>query len=206
MYNNENESSKRLIQMGDLWMANLPKREGSIQCGKRPVYIWSGDINNKFSPTVNVIPLTSRLNKVYPMHVLITTKYGLLKDSYTLPEQITTIMKDNLSFKIGECDEILIKKIEDGILIHKGMSQIYNNKLTTVEFDESRAYKMAKSIQDVERLLLSQKSENMINFLKENYNSQVQVLKAYCNDFGKNIERYYNNYKNESLDRRVVGM
>ncbi len=36
---------------------------GSIQVGYRPIFIISDDKNNLYSPTSNVIPITSKLRK-----------------------------------------------------------------------------------------------------------------------------------------------
>ena len=46
-------------------MVNLGVGKGSIQGGIRPVVIISNSMNNKFSPTVNVLPVTSRAKKQY---------------------------------------------------------------------------------------------------------------------------------------------
>lgn len=90
---------------GEIWMCRLAGKDGSIQTGYRPVYVLSNDRNNTFSPTLNVIPLTSKLNKRnLPIHVILWDyeRYGLRKPSTLLVEQITTVAADQLDMKVGE--------------------------------------------------------------------------------------------------------
>jgi mRNA interferase MazF len=110
------------MKRGEIWLANLGKREGSIQSGIRPVIIVSNDKNNEHSPTVNVIPITSNINKNnLPVHVYIGIECGLLKPSVALVEQDTTIDKTMLIKKIGQCTYQTMERINKAILIQKGL-------------------------------------------------------------------------------------
>ena len=93
---------------GEIWMCNLANRSGSVQTGSRPVLILSNDRNNTFSPTLNVVPLTSRIEKNnLPIHVSLWDyrRYGLRKPSVLLVEQITTVSFDSLSVRLGMIDD-----------------------------------------------------------------------------------------------------
>lgn len=110
------------MKRGEIWLANLGHQEGSVQGGIRPVIIISNDKNNEYSPTVNVIPITSNLNKnPLPVHVLVGVECGLLKPSIALVEQDTTIDKVKLIRKIGQCTPEVMDKINRAILIQKGL-------------------------------------------------------------------------------------
>ncbi len=101
MLNTSNNSRPRF---GEIWMCNLTAREGSIQCGYRPVFILSNDMNNTYSTTINIIPITSKMNKrKLPVHVELWNhqKYGLPVPSTMMVEQITTIDLVSLDKKIG---------------------------------------------------------------------------------------------------------
>lgn len=89
---------------GDIWMCNLPKENGSVQNGYRPVFILSNDKNNTYAPTINIIPLTTKMNKrKLPVHVELWDykKVGLRAPSTMLIEQIMTITSDHLDHYIG---------------------------------------------------------------------------------------------------------
>lgn len=90
---------------GQIWMCYIHASEGSIQNGYRPVFVLSNNKNNTYAPTVNVIPLTSKMNKRnLPVHVELWNykQYGLERPSTLLVEQMTTVSVDNLDRCIGE--------------------------------------------------------------------------------------------------------
>ena len=89
---------KREIKRGEIYCAEL-LGIGNQQTGVRPVIIYSNNKNNEYSPTVNIIPLSTDLRKLC-VHVLIEG-YGLKEPSMALLEQITTINKTQLRGKIG---------------------------------------------------------------------------------------------------------
>lgn len=91
---------------GEIWMCNLISN-GSVQGGYRPVLIISNDMNNQHCTTINVIPMTSRVDKrKLPVHVTIWeyAKYGLKKPSTLMVEQTTTISMESLERAIGKID------------------------------------------------------------------------------------------------------
>ena len=79
-----------MVKRGDIFYADLSPVVGSEQGGIRPVLIVQNDIGNKYSPTVIVAAITSKINKAkMPTHIEIEgTRHGLTKDSVILAEQI----------------------------------------------------------------------------------------------------------------------
>lgn len=93
---------------GEIWMCYLTSKDGSIQSGYRPVFILSNDKNNTYSTTLNIIPLTSKMNKrKLPVHVELWSyqQYGLEKPSTLLVEQISTITIECLDRCIGKVSD-----------------------------------------------------------------------------------------------------
>lgn len=89
----------------EIWMCDLGSNGVGIQSGYRPVLILSNDRNNLFAPTVNVAPLTTKMNKRnLPVHVELWDyrAYGLLAPSTILIEQITTVHVNALERRIGQ--------------------------------------------------------------------------------------------------------
>lgn len=89
---------------GEIWMCNLIAKDGSIQNGYRPVFILSNNKNNSYSTTLNIIPITSKINKrKLPVHVELWSyqQYGLRVPSTMLIEQIMTINSECLDRRIG---------------------------------------------------------------------------------------------------------
>lgn len=110
----DNKPDTRDIKYGDIWFADLGSHEGtSVQEGDRPVLVISNDINNQRSNTVNIIPFTGKMKRLYmPTHVVVELsdetkgrKRGLDRNSVALTEQITTISKASLFSYMGNIGE-----------------------------------------------------------------------------------------------------
>lgn len=79
-----------------------------MQGGVRPVLIVQNDVGNKHAPTVEVIPLSSRIYKAnrMPTHVFVPRGTGgLARDSILLAENVRTIPKEFLLSPIGFADD-----------------------------------------------------------------------------------------------------
>ena len=105
----------RILQ-GEIWLADLGERDGNIQSGKRPVIILQNDIGNKYSPTTIVVPLTSQIKNLLPVHCDVGVECGLKKTSTSLMEQITTINQSQLIKRIGALDVEGYKEIKSAIV------------------------------------------------------------------------------------------
>lgn len=92
----------------EIWMCNLTNKDGSVQTGYRPVFILSNDKNNTYSTTLNIIPITTKMNKRrLPVHVELWSyrRYGLTSPSTMLVEQIMTVSIENLDRCIGKVND-----------------------------------------------------------------------------------------------------
>lgn len=113
-----------MIKRGEIYYADLSPVVGSEQGGVRPILIVQNDIGNKYSPTVIAAAITSQLTKAkLPTHIeLPAVEYGLSKDSVLLLEQIRTLDKTRLREKVGELNESLIEKVNQGLSISLGIN------------------------------------------------------------------------------------
>ena len=107
----------REIKRGDIYKADLSPVVGSEQGGIRPVVIVQNDMGNRYSPTIIVVPITTRLNKKnLPTHTKINNS-SLLKESIALMEQIRTIDKSRLTEFIGVLSQNEMKRITEALRI-----------------------------------------------------------------------------------------
>jgi mRNA interferase MazF len=113
-----------IVKRGDIYYADLSPVVGSEQGGIRPVLIVQNDVGNRYSPTVIVAAITSRINKAkMPTHVELCAKeYGLSKDSVILLEQIRTLDKQRLREKVGKIDDALMQKVIEALLVSFGLN------------------------------------------------------------------------------------
>lgn len=108
-----------MILRGEVYYADLSPVVGSEQGGVRPVLIIQNNVGNKYSPTIIVAAITSKMDKKkLPTHVDIGNV--LAKESIVLLEQIRTIDKARLRQKIGVVEEIIMKKIDSGLSLSVG--------------------------------------------------------------------------------------
>lgn len=111
---------------GDMYYADLGQGIGSEQEGYRPVVIVQNDIGNKYSPTVVVASITSKIDvkAKLPTHYFIGTENGLQLPSIVLLEQLRTIDKRRLEGYIGRLSKNDINGLNHALaisvdLIHK---------------------------------------------------------------------------------------
>ena len=111
------------VKKGDIYYAYLDSGIGSEQCGYRPVLIVQNNVGNRHSPTVIAAAITSRLGKAkLPTHIdVYAERFGLVKDSVILLEQIRTIDKTRLREKMGHIDDVLMQKVNNAITISFGL-------------------------------------------------------------------------------------
>ncbi|ARE60606.1 type II toxin-antitoxin system PemK/MazF family toxin [Acutalibacter muris] len=94
---------QRTYSRGDMYYANLGKGVGSEQEGYRPVVIIQNNVGNRFSPTVIIAAITSKVGVKprLPTHYFIDSEDGLEQPSVILMEQLHTIDKHRLGKYIG---------------------------------------------------------------------------------------------------------
>ena len=105
------------INKGDIYYASLDPIVGSEQNGTRPVVIIQNDIGNKYSPTVLVAPLTSRVKSKphLPTHVLVKSEH-IKHNSIVLLEQIRVLDKSRLISYVDTLTKEEIRKLDIGII------------------------------------------------------------------------------------------
>lgn len=107
------------VERGEIFLADLSPVVGSEQGGVRPVLVVQNDVGNKYSPTVIVVAITSKVFKTkIPTHVEFSAhNFGLIKESLILCEQMRTIDKRRLKLKLGKVDSAVLDKINVAIKI-----------------------------------------------------------------------------------------
>ena len=103
------------IKRGQIYLVDLSNGFGSEQGGVRPVLVVQNNKGNKYSTTVIVAPISSRMTKNdLPTHVIIETPF-LEKKSVILLEQIRTIDKKRIDERLGVLSESLMDKVNSAI-------------------------------------------------------------------------------------------
>lgn len=113
----------RTYLRGDMYYADLGRGVGSEQEGYRPVLIIQNNTGNKYSTTVIVAAISSKVNAKakLPTHYLLKAENGLELPSIVLLEQLRTIDKRRLENYIGRLDEYHIRRINRALAVSVGL-------------------------------------------------------------------------------------
>ena len=106
------------FRRGEIYFADLDPHYGSEQGGKRPVIVVQNNTGNKFSPTVIVAAVTSKVSKKpnQPTHVLIEQNPAFSRPSVVLLEQIFTIDKERIQRLLGQTTPDEMHQINEALM------------------------------------------------------------------------------------------
>lgn len=108
---------------GEIYLVSLGPVGGSEIGKARPALVISNNQNNQFADTVTVLPLTSKVGKVYPFEVFLPKeKSGLPQDSKVKSNQIRTVDKRRLIKLLSFLSSEKVKEVEHSLLIHLGIN------------------------------------------------------------------------------------
>ena len=119
-----------MVKRGNVFFANLSPVVGSEQGGSRPVLVIQNNIGNKYSPTVIVAAITSRITKPRMVtHVALEAKKtGLERDSVVLLEQIRTIDKQRLTDRVTHLDSQVMHDVDEALKVSVGLVRLHTGK------------------------------------------------------------------------------
>lgn len=107
------------MRRGEIYTVNFDPAKGSEINKVRPAIIISNDYCNRYSETITVVPLSSKIDKVYPFEVLIKKgEGGLPLDSKAKANQIRTIDKSRVLKLVGTLSSGMMEKVDTAIKIH----------------------------------------------------------------------------------------
>ncbi len=110
--------SSNEIKKGDIYYAVLDPIIGSEQNGTRPVVVVQNNKGNKYSPTILVAPITSKLNLKanIPTHIIIKAFGRIKNDSIILLEQVRVLDKKRLKSYLCSLNSKQIKMVDKALI------------------------------------------------------------------------------------------
>jgi mRNA interferase MazF len=102
------------MKRGEVWWVNFEPSVGGEVRKQRPAVIVSNDAANKHLNRVQVVPLTSSVDRVYPSEALVTLRG---KKSKAMADQLTTVSKSRLLNKAGRLSPADLRLVSEAIKI-----------------------------------------------------------------------------------------
>ena len=99
----------------EVWWVNFDPSIGGEIKKKRPAVIISNDASNKFLNRVQVVPLTSKTERIYPSEAVVVFQG---EERKAMADQLATVSKERLFRRADILSQEDMRKIEGAIKIH----------------------------------------------------------------------------------------
>lgn len=109
------------MRRGEVWWVEFDPAVGSEIRKTRPAVIVSNDTANRYMPRVQVIPLTSNVDRIYPSETVVTLTGQKNK---VMADQIMTADKLRLKDMLGKLSQADMHAVEAVIKIQLGMDAL----------------------------------------------------------------------------------
>ncbi|MGH2620806.1 MAG: type II toxin-antitoxin system PemK/MazF family toxin [Anaerolineales bacterium] len=109
------------MRRAEVWWVSFEPSTGGEILKKRPAVIISNDAANKYLNRVQVVPMTSRIDRVYPSEAVVRVNR---RQSKAMADQLTTVSKKRLTNRMGRLSGSDMSKVEHAVMVQLALVEI----------------------------------------------------------------------------------
>jgi mRNA interferase MazF len=107
------------MRRGEIWWVSFAGSSGGEVRKTRPAVIVSNEAANQHANRVQVVPLSSKTDKLYPCEAKVTVDG---KESKAMADQIMTVSKERLTERLGLLSPDEMRGVDMAIRIQLGLA------------------------------------------------------------------------------------
>jgi mRNA interferase MazF len=106
------------MKRGEVWWVNFDPSVGGEVQKERPAVLVSNDIANRLLNRLQVVPLSTKIERLYPSEAYVTMN-GVQQKA--MADQLTTVSKQRLTNKLGKLSKADLQAVERVVKIQLDM-------------------------------------------------------------------------------------